>query len=149
MKKTFYELAVANPGVVSWYCGLKLEMAIHLTKNLLTQQMQSQNVPGLAEVKRRLQTTLREKIGQDVSIDSLPDLKSMGHVDDFYASFEWSSGGMLHAHMAFWIVGSPRIDKVVVPSRMTRLLKSLPRARPMLYSRKQKLLISWRVFGTG
>lgn len=72
-------------------------------------------MPGKDEVKRRLQTALRERLGQEVDIDSLPDLVFMGHVDDFYASFEWSSGGMLHAHMAFWIVGSPRIDKVIVP----------------------------------
>ena len=41
MKKAFYELAVANPGAVAWYCSLKLEMAVHLTKTILTQQMQS------------------------------------------------------------------------------------------------------------
>ena len=72
-------------------------------------------MPGKDAVKRRLQTALRERLGQEVDIDSLPDLVFMGHVDDFYASFEWSSGGMLHAHMAFWIVGSPRIDKVITP----------------------------------
>ena len=115
MKKTFYELAVANPGVVSWYCALKLEMAVHLTKNLLTQQMHSEDVPGLEAAKQRLLSSLRERLGHDVDLDSLPDLKFMGQVDDFYASFEWSNGGMIHAHMAFWIVGSPRIDKVVVP----------------------------------
>ena len=115
MKKTFYELAVANPGSVSWYCGAKLEMAVHLTKNLLTQQMQSRSVPGLEAVKDRLRTSLRERLGHEVDVDCLPDLSCMGHVDHFYATFEWSGRGMLHAHMAFWIVGSPRIDKVLVP----------------------------------
>ena len=88
---------------------------MHLTKNLLTQQVQSQHVPGMDAVKSRLQTTFREKLGHEVNIDSLPDLIFIGHVDDFYASSKWRSGGILHAHMAFWIVGSPCIDKVLVP----------------------------------
>jgi hypothetical protein len=29
---------------------------------------------------------------------------------------EWSSGGRVHTHIAFWIVGAPRIGKVVVPT---------------------------------
>ena len=37
-------------------------------------------------------------------------------MDDFYASLEWSAGGLIHAHIAFGIVGAPRIDKVVVPA---------------------------------
>ena len=58
MKKTFYELNVVNPGAVAWYCSFKLEMAVHLTKNLLTQQMQSQDnkflSPSLTTVRPRL-----------------------------------------------------------------------------------------------
>ena len=45
----------------------------------------------------------------------MPDLVKFGHVDDTYVSFEWSSGGLVHVHMAFWIVGAPRIDKIEVP----------------------------------
>ena len=29
--------------------------------------------------------------------------------------YEWSEGGIIHAHMAFWVVGAPRIDKIEVP----------------------------------
>ena len=36
-------------------------------------------------------------------------------MDDFYATLEWSAGGLIHTHIALWIVGSPRIDKVEVP----------------------------------
>ena len=36
-------------------------------------------------------------------------------VDDWYAVFEWNEGGIIHAHMAFWVVGAPRIDKVDAP----------------------------------
>ena len=40
-----------------------------------------------------------------------------GLVDDYYATLEWSEGGMIHAHMAFWIVGAPRIDNIAVPRK--------------------------------
>ena len=42
-------------------------------------------------------------------------VEQYGRVDDFYASLEWSAGGLVHVHIAYWIVGAPRIDKVVVP----------------------------------
>ena len=48
-------------------------------------------------------------------MEELTDLQHFGSVDDFYASFEWSNGGLVHVHIALWIVGSPRIDKVLVP----------------------------------
>ena len=48
----------------------------------------------------------------DVDIPEMPELSELGRVDDYYASIEWSSGGMVHAHIAFWMVGSPRIDRV-------------------------------------
>ena len=55
------------------------------------------------------------RLGVDVDVDDVPDVQLFGHVDDHYATFEWSEGGMIHAHMAFWIVGAPRIDKIAVP----------------------------------
>ena len=119
MKKAFYEVAVLNPGAVAWYCSLKLEMAVLLTKQLLTQQMRSEQIPGHAAVQARIANEVRARLGLPVDVEfECDDLSYMGHVDDYYASFEWSSGGMLHAHMAFWIVGSPRIDKVVVPKEL-------------------------------
>ena len=48
-------------------------------------------------------------------MEELPVLLKFGHVDDEYVTFEWSAGGMVHVHMAFWIVGAPRIDKIEVP----------------------------------
>ena len=33
----------------------------------------------------------------------------------YWLSYEWSEGGMIHAHIALWIVGSPRFDKTNVP----------------------------------
>ena len=76
MKKSFYELAVANPGAVEWYFSLKLEMAVHSTKELLTQQMQSSLVPGIATVKARIEAELRQRMGEDVELGGIE--KSIG-----------------------------------------------------------------------
>ena len=115
MRKSFFELAVQNPGAVAWYCSLKLEMAVHLTKALLTEQLRSGEVPGLEEAKTKLQEELCKRLDVEILVEDLLDLRKFGHVDDFYASFEWSAGGMIHTHMAFWIVGAPRIDHIEVP----------------------------------
>ena len=48
-------------------------------------------------------------------VEDAPDLQQFGYVDDYYISFEWSGGGMIHAHMALWITGAPRIDKIEMP----------------------------------
>ena len=36
MKKVSYELSLQNSGVVAWCCTLKLEMAVHLAKEIFT-----------------------------------------------------------------------------------------------------------------
>ena len=115
MKKAFYEFAVANPGAVPWYCGLKLEMAVHLIMNLLSEALQDPSTPGLSDVKACMAKLLHAKVGPGIDVHELPDAHHLGTVDDFYASFEWSDGGLVHVHIALWIVGAPRIDKVVVP----------------------------------
>ena len=99
MKKADYQLAVHNPGAVAWYSGLKFKMAVALTKALLTEPMCSAEVPGIDEAKATLTEELRNRLG----------------VDDDYVSFEWSAGGMVHVHIAFWVVGAPRINKIEVP----------------------------------
>ena len=67
------------------------------------------------EAQAKLAGELRNRMGVDVLVEEIPDLRLFGCVDDHYASFEWSEGGMLHAHIAFWVVGAPRIDKIEVP----------------------------------
>ena len=37
--------------------------------------------------------------GRHVSVSDLPDLQYYGYVDDFYATLEWSAGGIIHTHM--------------------------------------------------
>ena len=122
MKQLFYKLAHANPGVVAWYCALKLEMGVALTRNLVTQQLQGSAVPGKAEAldfsrKVRVESALRAGLAQeDFSLDDVQLQADYGRVDESYATFEWSGGGMVHVHIALWISGSPRIDKVLIPS---------------------------------
>ena len=53
MKKTYYQLAVRDPGAVAWYCAVKLEMATALTAALLTEQLKSKDVPGLADARQK------------------------------------------------------------------------------------------------
>ena len=77
MKKAYYELAVQNPGAVAWYCGLKLEMAVALTKALLTEQMRSAEVPGLEEAKAKLKEELCSRLGLDVDVEEIPDLEKV------------------------------------------------------------------------
>ena len=117
MRKALYQLSVANPACVEWYCALKLEVGVHLVKDVLTRQLRSDAVPGLTKTKQRICDSIKEKLGIDVDVDDLriPDLLHFGYVDDFWLSFEWSAGGIMHAHIAFWIVGSPRIDKIDLP----------------------------------
>ena len=44
VKKAYYLLTVQNPGIVAWYCGLKLETAVRL-QQLITRMLQSDIVP--------------------------------------------------------------------------------------------------------
>ena len=115
MRKAYYKLAVREPGAVAWYCALKLEMAVSLVKAMLTEQMRSDEVPGREEAKAKLAEDLASRLGEEVVVEDVPDLQQFGYVDDYYVSFEWSDGGMIHAHMALWITGAPRIDKIEVP----------------------------------
>ena len=119
LKQMFFELAVREPGLVGWYCAVKLEMAVALTRALPTEQLRSADVPGRDAATDKRASDLTARLGVDVDVDEAPDLRLFGHVDDYYATFERSEGGMIHAHMAFWIVGAPRIDKIDVPRLTT------------------------------
>ena len=122
MRECFYKLAVANPGAVTWYCALKLEMSVYLVMALLTRQLQGDCVPGRTSCMETLQQTMDDELrgrgGDGIQVVEL-DCLGWGRVDDFWSSFEWSAGGMVHCHIAYWIKGAPRIDKVVVPDAIT------------------------------
>ena len=72
-------------------------------------------MPGRGAAKDKLATDLTARLGVDVRVDDAPDLNLFGNVDDCYATCDWSEGGRIRAHMAFWIVGAPRIDNIAVP----------------------------------
>ena len=97
---------------MAWYCAVKLEMATALTAALLTEQLQSDDVPGRGDAQQKIEAALGSRMGLDISVTDIPDLRHSGHVDDSCTSFEWSEGGMIHAHMAVWVVGAPRIVKI-------------------------------------
>ena len=46
---------------------------------------------------------------------SVAVLRTLNSVGDFYLTFEWGPGGILHGHVVQWIEGSPRVEKVVRP----------------------------------
>ena len=62
-EKTYYQLAVRDPGAVAWYCALKLEMATALTAALLTEQLRSDDVPGLGDAQRKIEAELVSRTG--------------------------------------------------------------------------------------
>ena len=68
-----------------------------------------------SEAIASFQQELREAIGSE-AISASCTTARYGRVDDWWATFEWSSGGMVHVHIAFWIVSFPRIDKVLLSS---------------------------------
>ena len=61
--------------MVAWYCALKLEMAVHLAKEVITRMLQSDIVPGRAEAKTILGKELLHKLDVDISVEDLPDLE--------------------------------------------------------------------------
>ena len=93
MKKAYYMLALQNPNVVAWYCALKLEMAVHLVQELVTRMLQSDVVPGRNQAISLLASQLQERLGVDISVDDLPDLRNYGVVDDFYAALNGALEG--------------------------------------------------------
>ena len=71
-------MCLDNPGAVAWYCALKVEMAVHLTRELFTKQLQSETVPGLVEVKARIQEELEARLGVAIEVKDLLDLRHFG-----------------------------------------------------------------------
>ena len=87
-------------------------MATALLVALLTEQLQSDDVPGRGDAQQKIDAQLRSRMGCDISVADILELRHFGQVDDSYTTFEWSEGGIIHVHMALWVVGAPRIDKI-------------------------------------
>jgi hypothetical protein len=104
-KATFYRLALSNPGVVAWYSALRLEALVHLAVAVLSHVGQGEAVPGKVAAEATLQAELLKAAGdssiQDVHLRTDVDF---GRVDDWWSTFAWSGGGMVHVHVAFgWL----------------------------------------------
>jgi hypothetical protein len=48
-REVYYRLALQNPGIVAWFCALKLEMMVHLTVKLLSRNLAEDVVPGKSQ----------------------------------------------------------------------------------------------------
>ena len=54
---------------MAWYCAVKLEMLVALTRALLTEQLRSADVPGLGAAKEELASDFIARMGVDDSVD--------------------------------------------------------------------------------
>ena len=73
------------------------------------------SIPGRGAYADLLQKEMRQRLGgtfEQLKFDE--SVAAIGRVDDYWASYVWSGGGMVHVHVALWITGSPRVDKVIV-----------------------------------
>ncbi|CAK0867486.1 unnamed protein product [Prorocentrum cordatum] len=95
---TLLKACPSSDAAVARHCAVKLEMATALTDALLTD-----DAPGRADAQQKVEAELAPRTGVDISVDDIPDLSHFGQ------------GGINHAHMAFWVIGAPRIDMVEAP----------------------------------
>ena len=107
MKKTYYQLAVRNPGAVAWYCAVKLEMATAVAATLLADRLQSGGVCGRGGTQQQVQAELGARMGLDISAVDSRGLRHVGRVDDWCATVELCEGGIIRACMAVWVAGAP------------------------------------------
>ena len=82
-------------------------MTTALTAALLTEQLQSDDVPGRGDAQQKIEAQLGSRMGCGISVADILELRYFGQVDDSYTTFEWSEGGIIHVHMAVWVVGAP------------------------------------------
>ena len=109
-KTCYWEAATENPAVVSWYCAWRLEATLKTIMQSLTVAMQK--LDRVQECKTCIREQLRKCLGvQDAEL-LLSEPTNWGEIDDYWATYEWSEGGLIHLHIAFWVVGSPRVDVV-------------------------------------
>ena len=59
-REAYYKLALRNPGVVSWFCALKLETLVHLTSHVVSRNIGGDVIPGKLQAMSALQQELEE-----------------------------------------------------------------------------------------
>ena len=77
---------------MAWYCAVNLEMTTVLTAALLTEQLQSDDVPGLGDAQRKIEAELVSRTGVGIAVGGTYDLRHFCQVDDWCATYEWSEG---------------------------------------------------------
>ena len=109
-KTCYWEAATENPAVVSWYSAWRLEATLKTIMQSLTVAMQK--LDRAEECKSCIRKQLRQCLGVRDAELVLHEPTNWGEIDDYWATYEWSEGGLIHLHIAFWVVGSPRVDVV-------------------------------------
>ena len=113
-KRCYRQAAVDNPAIVAWCSAWRLEAQLKAVLASLNAAIQSKAVPDVAAAKALLERQFAESLGTAHADFVLHQPDDWGTVDDYWATYEWSEGGLIHLHIAFWIVGSPRIDVVKI-----------------------------------
>jgi len=92
---------------------MRLEATVHMAVELLSNQAMSEQVPSKKEAMAAVQRELASELDDDsTTFKELHLDADWGRVDDWWACYEWSGGGLVHVHVCLWIKGAPRIDKV-------------------------------------
>ena len=113
-RKRYDQDSVGHHSFLSWYCAIKLEQMVHLAANMITKQLEHTYFDASewdirdGEFDQDDSETMQTKRPPAQRPKSLPP-----KVDDWYASFELGSGGVVHVHLILWVEGAPRIDVAV------------------------------------
>lgn len=104
---------------VECYCALTLEVGCIWLRTCWRVSFAPMRCRALRTHTQRNCNSINAELGSDADLYNLriPDLLHSGYVDGCWFSFGWGVGGAIHAHIAFWIVGSPRIDKIDLAKR--------------------------------
>jgi hypothetical protein len=83
-RDAYYKLALKNPGIVSWYCAVRLEMLVHLAAHIVSRNIGGDIVPGKAEAMQAMQQEL-DAVFDPCSITASSADFQYGKVDDWWA----------------------------------------------------------------
>ena len=120
LRQRFYRDAAAHPGLVSWACAVRLEQMVHLAVRVITHQLRGYRFEPAEWLPESLGEE-HEAHSTSPSRAAAPTHEKDPSVDDWYASFEWGAGGIVHIHLVLWVHGAPRIDVALEPNEDGRL----------------------------
>ena len=113
-KSCYWKAAVDNPAIVSWYSAWRLEAQLKTIIASMNKAIQSKEIPNLDLAKSVLKRQMAESLGTGDVRFEIHQPENWGTIDDYWATYEWSEGGLIHLHIGLWMVGSPRIDVVKI-----------------------------------